>query len=151
MNGVHALTRSANNLHPMGLLDSLIGSLTGGGNNGGQLLSLVTGLIQNQGGLDGLVSKFTSAGLGNVVQSWISKGPNLPIGPEQIQQVFGQQDLASLGQSVGLGVSDTASGLSKILPNVVDQLTPDGTSIGGAALDSALKNLAAGSLGKLFG
>jgi uncharacterized protein YidB (DUF937 family) len=133
----------------MGILDTLLGSL--GGKDGGQLLSLVTGFLQGQGGLDGLVRKFDSAGLGNIVQSWIGKGQNLPISAEQIQQVFGQQDLASLGQKVGLGVPETASGLSKILPNLVDRLTPDGASISGDAVDSALKNLASGGLGKLFG
>lgn len=133
----------------MGLLDSLLGSL--GGNDGGQLMSLVSGFLQGQGGLDGLVRKFDSAGLGNLIQSWIGKGQNLPISADQIQQVFGQQDLASLGQQVGLGVPEIATGLSKILPNLVDQLTPEGTSVSGGALDSALKNLASGGLGRLLG
>ena len=66
----------------MGLLDNLenqaLGNVLGGGSN-----SLVTGLlqiIQNQpGGLQGLVQSFHDKGMGGLVSSWISSGPNLPI------------------------------------------------------------------------
>jgi len=48
----------------MGLLDGIVGSLSGGGQGQHQLLSIVTGLIQQQGGIEGIVQKFTAHGLG---------------------------------------------------------------------------------------
>jgi hypothetical protein len=64
----------------MGLLDQLLGSVlgqTGGGQHQNALLDLAASLIQNQpGGLSGLVEKFTSAGLGQQVASWVSTGQN---------------------------------------------------------------------------
>lgn len=134
----------------MGLLDSVLGAIGKGGDTS-QIISAVTGFIQGSGGLEGLVQKFSNAGLGNVVQSWIGKGQNLPISGDQILKVFGDHDLSQLGQKVGLGVSETANGLAAILPGVVDQLTPEGTSVSGSALESGIKNLVAGGIGKLLG
>lgn len=112
---------------------------------------MVTGFLQGQGGLEGLARKFEGAGLGKVFQSWISTGPNLPIGGDQILKVFGEQDLGRLGEKLGLGAADAAEGLAHILPKLVDQLTPDGTPVSGAALESGIRNLVSGGIGKLFG
>lgn len=134
----------------MGLLDGILGAL-GPGGDGGSLVTMVTGFLQGQGGLEGLGRKFEGAGLGNIFQSWISKGPNLPISGDQILKVFGEQDLGSLGQKLGLGASEAASGLARLLPNLVDQLTPEGTPVSGTALESGIRNLVSGGIGKLFG
>ncbi|MEN9676881.1 MAG: hypothetical protein RIS76_2777 [Verrucomicrobiota bacterium] len=133
----------------MGLLDGIMGALGQGG--GGQLVSLVTGFIQGNGGLDGLAQKFDGAGLGSVFQSWIGKGANLPISSDQILKVFGEQDLGALGQKLGLGANEAAGGLAQILPGLVDKLTPDGASVSGNALESGIQNLVSGGIGKLFG
>ena len=58
----------------MGLLDGVLGGLVGGG-----LASVVNGLIADQGGIAGLVSKFERGGLGEVAQSWVRTGPNAPV------------------------------------------------------------------------
>ncbi len=64
----------------MGLLSSVVGSLTAGNAQGGNgLLDTVMQLIQNQpGGLAGLVQSFQQGGLADVVNSWVSTGQNLP-------------------------------------------------------------------------
>lgn len=123
----------------------------GQGGGGGQLVSMVTGFIQGHGGLEGLSQKFNGAGLGNIFQSWISKGPNLPVSGDQILKVFGEQDLGRLGQNLGLGAADAAGGLAQILPGLVDKLTPDGVPVSGGALESGIQNLVSGGIGKLFG
>lgn len=134
----------------MGLLDGILGAL-GPGGDGGSLVSLVTGFLEGQGGLEGLGRKFEGAGLGTIFQSWISKGPNLPISADQILKVFGEQDLGKLGQKIGLGATEAAGGLAQFLPNIVDQLTPEGNPVSGAALESGIRNLVSGGIGKLFG
>ena len=117
----------------MGLLDSIVGALGQqlGGNSGGQnpLLQIVTSLINNnQGGLQGLVERFTQAGLGQQVQSWVGTGQNLPISVDQIKQVLGGQggQLAQLAEQFGVSHDQAAGGLAELLPSVVDHLTPNG-------------------------
>jgi uncharacterized protein YidB (DUF937 family) len=76
--------------------------------------------------LQGLIQKFTDAGLAQHVQSWVGTGTNLPISAEQIQNVLGSGQIAALAKQFGLSESVAAGGLSQMLPQVVDHLTPNG-------------------------
>jgi len=126
----------------MGLLDSVLGGVLGGmqgpqggaaaGGAGGMnadLVRAVVGMLGNdsaQGGLGGLVQAFTRSGLGDVIQSWISRGQNMPVSPGQVQDALGNDTLGSLARQLGLNPGDLAGQLSQILPQVVDELTPQG-------------------------
>lgn len=112
----------------MGLLDSLVGAIGGGGQNGGgaELIGALLQQVGGQQGLAGLVEQFSRGGLGELVQSWVGTGQNLPISPEQIAQVLGEGPLAQLAQQFGLQPAQMASQLSSQLPGLVDQLTPQG-------------------------
>ena len=131
----------------MGLLDSLVGALGQAqgqvpGHAQGQpdLLNAVIGMLGNGspvGGLAGLAAKFQQGGLGEVLQSWVSTGQNLPISADQLQAVLGPDTLATLARQFGLNANDVAGPLSQLLPQVVDRLTPQGQmpqgGLGGAA------------------
>jgi uncharacterized protein YidB (DUF937 family) len=119
----------------MSLMDSLLGSL--GGAMGGQApqgnpmmqaaMALLAGGQQGgAGGLADLVSSLTKGGLGDVVQSWIGTGQNLPISPDQLQQVLGSDTLAGLAKQLGVSPQDASQGLAGLLPQLVDKLTPQG-------------------------
>lgn len=124
----------------MGLLDSILGSVMGGGTAQGQnsgqaaLINAVIQMVANKGGgaggLAGLVQSLTQGGLGNVASSWVGTGQNLPVSPDQITSALGGGGgggmLAKLAQQAGMSHGDAASGLSQILPGLVDRLTPDG-------------------------
>lgn len=125
----------------MGLLDSVLGAVTQGAGSGGlqdvlgqlqgnpqimQLASELLGSNGSLGGIQGLVSKFQEAGLGDVVASWIGSGSNLPVSAEQLQQVLGSDALSGLAQQAGLNSGDLAGQLSNLLPGLVDKLTPGG-------------------------
>lgn len=115
----------------MGLLDSVVGALGQGGGGGGQaqLMQLVMQLLSPDGptgGLNGLVAKFQQGGLGDVVNSWVSTGQNLPISPDQLSGVLGPDVLGKLAGQLGLSQGDLAGQLSQLLPQAVDKLTPQG-------------------------
>lgn len=130
----------------MGLLDSILGSVLGGGAAQGQgsgqaaLINAVIQMVANKGaggggaggGLGALVGALTQGGLGNVASSWVGTGQNLPVSTEQLQSALGGGGggagglLAQLAQQAGMSNGDAASGLSQILPELVDKLTPDG-------------------------
>ena len=124
----------------MGLLDQVLGGLMGGGNAGsspmqGILGSLLGGGQQggmgNQqqgmaGGLSGLVSSFEQAGLGHIAQSWIGNGANQSVSPQQLQSVFGENQVNSMASQSGMAPQDFLSQLSEHLPNAVNGMTPNG-------------------------
>jgi len=117
----------------MGFLDSITSQVTGalGGQNaagGTDWMGLVGSLINNPqtGGLQGLIQSFQDKGLGGVVASWVGTGENLPISAEQLTSVLGSSHLQEMAQKVGLPVDGLTEKLSGLLPQVVDQLTPNG-------------------------
>ena len=146
----------------MGLLDSILGSVLGGGAAQGQcsgqaaLINAVIQMVANKGaggggaggGLGALVGALTQGGLGNVASSWVGTGQNLPVSAEQLQSVLGSGGggglLAQLAQQAGLSHGDTASGLSQILPGLVDKLTPDGQIPQQDSLEKMLGSLGIG-------
>jgi uncharacterized protein YidB (DUF937 family) len=121
----------------MGLLDQIGGALGGalgqgqsGGAAGGglvaALLPQVLAMLRQPGALDNLVNGFRSAGLENVLQSWLGNGQNLPISADQVKQVLGSGNVADLGARAGVNESDASNALAGMLPQLIDKLTPNG-------------------------
>jgi uncharacterized protein YidB (DUF937 family) len=137
----------------MGLLDQVIGAVSGSGGQpggGSPLLALVMQLINNPqlGGLAGLVQSFQNGGLGEIVNSWVSTGRNLPISAEQVHGVLGGEQIANIASQLGIS-SDQASGqIAEILPQFIDKMTPNGSLPEGNELMAQDLEL---FKGKLFG
>jgi uncharacterized protein YidB (DUF937 family) len=118
----------------MGLFDSLKGKLdavTGAAElaeHAPALKDAVLELLAHKdfGGLSGLVEKFKSQGLGDVISSWTSTGSNLPINAEQITQTLGPKAVQFLSEKSGVAPEKVAAGLTYVLPMIVDKLTPNG-------------------------
>jgi len=131
----------------MGLLDALLSGVAGPAASGGQaanpLLQLALQMLAGQGqagGLGSLISQFQQAGYGQQMDSWISTGQNLPISPEQLMQVFGQGQLQQMAASSGMDVGQVSGGLSELLPQLIDRMTPAG-QVPTGGLDGALAEL----------
>jgi uncharacterized protein YidB (DUF937 family) len=105
----------------MGLLDGILGGLVGG-----EMATVVNGLIEKHGGVQGIVNQLQQQGLGPTVKSWVETGANQPITADQVHQVFGQSAIAELAAKAGMNPQDLAQKLSQILPQVIDKLTPGG-------------------------
>lgn len=118
----------------MGLLDGMLGNILGGMMGGGQqgaqgqnqLLAIALQMLQQNGGLQGMLGKFQQAGYGDQVQSWVGTGQNMPISPDALLQVLGSGQLGKIAQQLGMSQQDAAGGLAQMLPGVVDQMTPQG-------------------------
>ena len=123
----------------MGLLDGLLGNMMGGmmgGGTSGQgaqgaqggnpLILMALQMLQQNGGIEGLLAKFQQAGMRQQAQSWIGTGQNMPISPDALSQIFGQGQLGQIAQQLGMSHQQAAGGLAQALPQVVDHMTPEG-------------------------
>ena len=113
----------------MSFLDQVVGALSGGESGGqGNLLQTVMHLVNNPqtGGLQGLIQSFQQGGLGEIVNSWVSSGQNLPISAEQIQSVLGGSGLQELAAKLGISPEQASGSLADLLPQLVDKMTPNG-------------------------
>jgi uncharacterized protein YidB (DUF937 family) len=79
-----------------------------------------------ENGLGGLVERFRQGGLEEVIKSWVGTGPNKAISPTQLQQALGPETVDGLSRETGMPRDDLLSQLARLLPEVIDKLTPDG-------------------------
>lgn len=111
----------------MGLLDNLLGNVLGGSAPGQSPLALAAlQLIQQHGGLPGIISQLERGGLADQAGSWVGSGANMPITGSQVQQVLGSGSIGQIAQQLGLSPGDASNGLARMLPQIIDHLTPGG-------------------------
>lgn len=114
----------------MGLLDGLAGSvlsnMLGGGNNNSLVGKIAMEMLTNNGGLGGLLEKFTASGLGDVAASWVGQGDNASVSADQISNIFGNDQIADMASKFGLDAGDLTGQLAQFLPELVNQATPNG-------------------------
>jgi uncharacterized protein YidB (DUF937 family) len=112
----------------MGLLDSILGAVSGKTDSGGAnaLVGVLGGLLQQSGGLQGLANKFSQGGCGNVFASWVGLGENQSISSNQVQNCLGSDQVKALAAKMGIDPAQASTLLAEFLPKVVDKLTPTG-------------------------
>jgi len=96
------------------------------GVSGQELIGMMGELIQQHGGLLGLMEQFKQKGLSEVFCSWVGLGENQQINPDQIQRVLGDERVARVAQRFGIDPAKASELISQYLPKVVDALTPMG-------------------------
>jgi uncharacterized protein YidB (DUF937 family) len=108
------------------------GAQRGGGGGLGDILGQVLGGAGGGGGggmgggLGGLLEQMARAGYGEQARSWVGTGQNMPISPDVIGQIFGQGGIAEIARQAGVSEREASEGLSQLLPEVVDRVTPNG-------------------------
>ena len=151
----------------MGLLDGILGNVVGsmlGGNQGGQqgslesilsglagaqvrrgnpLLQIALALLQQNGGLEGVLGKFRESGMAAQADSWVSAGPNMGISPNQLQEALGYSSLSQIASQLGVSQDEAGSTMAQLLPELINQLTPRGqvTSESNDAISEGLEVL----------
>lgn len=111
----------------MGLLDAVVGALgSGGGDGQPDLMRIVMGLVQQAGGLEGLMARLQQGGLAEAAASWVSTGPNQAVTPAQLEGALGGDLLGGLARQLGVGQGDLAGQLAQMLPQAIDRLSPGG-------------------------
>jgi len=78
------------------------------------------------GGLGGLLERLTQSGHGETVNTWVGSGPNAPIQPQSLGSALGRTTVNDLARASGMSEQELLAQLSRVLPGVVDRLTPGG-------------------------
>lgn len=128
----------------MGLLDSVIGAMSGKPGEGGganAVVGMLGSLIQQNGGLQGLADKFSQSGAGGAFASWVGTGQNQSVSGSQIQQALGSEQVKALAAKMGIDPAQASAMLAQYLPKVVDKLTPKGQIDPNANHQQALADL----------
>src|SRR5579863_2752999 len=105
----------------MGLLDGLLGGAVGA-----TVVSALQSVIQQHGGVQGVVAQLEQQGLGNTVRSWVSSGPNQPISADQVNSAFGGV-INEIAAKTGMTPQELTAKIAQHLPAAIDHLTPQGS------------------------
>lgn len=91
-----------------------------------------------------MVQASQGKGLGSLIASGISTGPNPPVSAGQITDVLGGDTLKQFAAKAGVSQNEAGGLLAGLLPAVIDQLTPQGQIPETNAFESALGGLLSG-------
>jgi uncharacterized protein YidB (DUF937 family) len=105
----------------MGLFDGVLGGVVGA-----EMATVVSGLIEKHGGVQGIVAQMEQQGFGATVKSWVGTGANVPISADQIHAAFGSDVVKNLAAKFGVNPDELAQKLAQALPQAVNKLTPNG-------------------------
>jgi uncharacterized protein YidB (DUF937 family) len=105
----------------VGMFDGILGGVVGA-----EMATVVNGLIEKHGGVQGIVSQMESQGLGNTVKSWIGTGANEPITADQVHAALGSDLVNQMASKMGIDPGELSSKLAQVLPGAIDKLTPGG-------------------------
>jgi uncharacterized protein YidB (DUF937 family) len=108
----------------------------------GQLIQGLIGMIGGAGGLSSLLGKFQSAGMGDKAQSWVSGQNQQSLSGKEVRQALGNQEVDQLAQQSGMSSDDAADSLAGIIPDTVNELTPDGQIPDQATMQQRLGGMA---------
>jgi uncharacterized protein YidB (DUF937 family) len=112
------------------------------GLSGTSLSSIANSLLGQDGSqLPALLSKLTTGGLGALVQSWVSKGKNLPLDAEQVKSALDPTMLSNIAGQLGTSEDAAASKVAGALPQLINKLTPAGQVPDQATLAKSLADL----------
>ncbi|SLJ85498.1 YidB family protein [Psychrobacter sp. DAB_AL43B] len=125
-----------------GGLGDILGSVLGGQTMGGQtrqsgfggkgmliaaLMPMVLSWIKRNGGLGGALSKITGMGYENQARSWMSNQEvNDNLDPNEINRLFDDSEIQQVAAHTGANEMEVRQGLAELLPEVMNQLTPNG-------------------------
>lgn len=91
------------------------------------IMSAAMALVGSGGsGLPALLEKLRAGGLGEVADTWVGTGDNMPVSAQGLTAALGADQISAIAAKTGLPEEAVASGLAKALPGIVDKLTPEG-------------------------
>ena len=120
-----------------GILGGMLGrggAATGGrrglGGNQGLLLAMLLPYamqwVQRNGGVGAVLERFRQKGMGSKADSWVSTGANQALRAEEADEVVGREELTRMARQLGIPEQEVASGFAEIVPELVNQLSPEG-------------------------
>jgi uncharacterized protein YidB (DUF937 family) len=105
-------------------LKDILGKL--GGQQGQQGGVAAISKLFGDSGLQGIMSKLQSSGMGRQVNSWIGSGQNMPVSGADIKNAVNPETLQQVAQQQGMSPDQLSDHVAQALPDMVDQATPDG-------------------------
>lgn len=88
---------------------------------------VLTQVLNQMGGVQGVLQKLQQAGLGGQVSSWLGNGSNEPVSPEAIGNAIGHSKIGEMATKLGIPPDQLSQMIAQALPGLIDRISPNGT------------------------
>jgi OmpA-OmpF porin, OOP family len=88
-----------------------------------ELVQLITG---SSGGIAGFIEKFSAAGFGAQVASWLGRTDGAVLSAPEVERALGSDVLGGIAGRLGVAVGVVGTAIGYLLPKVIGQMTPGG-------------------------
>ncbi len=109
-------------------------SMQGTFGDGRALVEQLVEMIRTDGLAD-LLAGFNDAGAEAQVESWVGSVENEATATGAVERAIGRSRLAAMAGHLGADPETVAEALARVIPTVVDRMTPGGSMPTGAQLD----------------
>jgi uncharacterized protein YidB (DUF937 family) len=127
-----------------GVLGGILGGSGGAGALGNPMLRMllpaVAAMLAN-GGLSKILAGLQANGKGEAADSWVGKGENQPVDAADVKAAAGDDEITSIAEKLGVSKDEAAAAVAQVLPDVVDQVSPNGELPPEHEVESALGRL----------
>ena len=82
-------------------------------------------LLQQKGGLGGVLDMFRASGLGAQADSWASPGANEPVSGDQVEQALGGPIVNVIAQKLGLSPEQAKATLAQLVPAITSRMAAE--------------------------
>ena len=89
------------------------------------VMGTIMELLQQKGGLGGLLDTFRASGLGAQADSWASAGPNEPVSGNQVEQALGAPIVDLIARRLGLSPEQARATLAQLVPAITSRMAAE--------------------------
>lgn len=113
-------------------MGDIVGRLLGGAGGGGAAGAGLGSVLGGSAGavvsssLGNLIKDLQDSGSGRAAQSWVGQGANEEIAPNDLAKAMGSDAIDAIARQTGMSRDDLLACLSQHLPELINQLTPNG-------------------------
>jgi uncharacterized protein YidB (DUF937 family) len=90
------------------------------------LLPLAMQWVQRNGGLGAVLKRVQDRGFSRHANSWVGTGDNETLDAQSMDGIVDRQELSQWSQQLGVPEDEVKQGFAELLPEMVNQLTPEG-------------------------
>jgi len=92
-------------------------------------------VLQQKGGLGGVLDAFRNSGMAAHADSWAADGPNLPVSGDQVEQALGSPIIEMIAARLGLSPDQAKATLSQLVPAITSRMAAHERATGQPADD----------------
>lgn len=101
----------------------------------GDIVGALGGIMDGDGLIENLKEAIGNENLSQTVASWVGSGENAPLSKESLFELIGKGKVSEFASKLGIDEESAANSLMESLPNMVDKMTNEDSTVANTILE----------------